>query len=43
MMACDDAVERAILESQPLPVPSQAEVFSQFRELKLKFRPNEDG
>lgn len=43
MMACDDAVERAILESQPLPVPMQAEVFSQFRELKLKFRPNEDG
>ena len=43
MMACDDAVERAILESQPLPVPTQAEVFTQFRELKLKFRPNEDG
>lgn len=40
--ACDDAVERAILESQPLPVPSQLEVFSQFRELKLKFRPNQD-
>ena len=40
--ACDDAVERAILESQPLPVPTQLEVFSQFRELKLKFRPNQD-
>ncbi len=40
--ACNDAVERAILESQPLPVPKQADLFSQFRELKLKFRPNEE-
>ncbi len=41
-VACNDAVERAILESQPLPVPKQADLFSQFRELKLKFRPNEE-
>ncbi len=40
--ACNDAVERAILESQPLPVPKQADLFTQFRELKLKFRPNEE-
>ena len=42
LSACDAAVERAILESQPLPVPTQADLFSQFRDLKLKFRPNED-
>ena len=41
MSACDDAVERAILESQPLPVPATAELFSQFRELNLVFRPND--
>lgn len=41
MPACDDAVERAILESQPLPVPTTAELFSQFRELNLVFRPND--
>lgn len=41
MAACDEAVERAILQSQPLPVPPQAELFSRFRDLRLKFRPNE--
>ncbi|SNR62687.1 Cell division and transport-associated protein TolA [Methylobacillus rhizosphaerae] len=41
--ACDEAIERAILQSQPLPVPPQPELFSRFRDLKLKFRPNEDG
>lgn len=41
MSSCDDAVERAILESQPLPVPSSADLFSQFRELNLNFRPND--
>lgn len=39
--ACDMAVENAILQSDPLPVPTQPEVFSRFRELHLKFRPNE--
>jgi colicin import membrane protein len=39
--ACDEAVERAIMASQPLPLPSDTSLFSQFRNLKLKFRPNE--
>lgn len=41
--ACDEAVERAILQAQPLPVPSEPDFFSQFRTLKLKFRPNADN
>ena len=41
MTACDEAVERAILESQPLPVPTSADLFSQFRDLNLVFRPND--
>lgn len=40
--ACNQAVERAILESQPLPLPPQTELFDQFRSLSLKFRPNEE-
>lgn len=40
-VACDEAVERAIMASQPLPLPSDASLFSQFRNLKLKFRPND--
>ena len=39
--ACDDAVERAILQSQPLPLPPDAKLFSQFRDLRLKFHPND--
>ena len=39
--ACDEAVERAIMASQPLPVPSDGVAFSQFRNLKLTFRPND--
>lgn len=39
--ACDDAVERAIMASQPLPLPADAAVFAQFRNLKLTFRPND--
>jgi colicin import membrane protein len=39
--ACDMAVKNAISQSDPLPVPPQPEVFSRFRELHLKFRPNE--
>jgi colicin import membrane protein len=35
--AYDQAVERAILKSSPLPLPAQRELFS--RELKLTFRP----
>lgn len=40
--ACDDAVERAIRVSEPLPLPQDASLFSQFRNLKLKFRPNDN-
>ncbi|MDP2786227.1 MAG: cell envelope integrity protein TolA [Sulfurimicrobium sp.] len=40
--AYDSAVERAIYKSQPLPLPPEPGMFSQFRELNLKFRPKED-
>lgn len=40
--ACDDAVERAIRMSEPLPLPQDASLFSRFRNLKLTFRPNEE-
>lgn len=39
--AYDNAVERAILKSQPLPLPADAGMFSRFRELKLSFKPVE--
>lgn len=39
--ACDEAVERAIMASEPLPLPTDASLVSQFRNLKLKFRPND--
>ncbi len=39
--ACDEAVERAIIASEPLPLPNDSSLFSQFRNLKLKFRPND--
>lgn len=39
--AYDNAVERAILKSQPLPLPPDATMFSRFREMKLGFRPKE--
>lgn len=37
----DTAVERAILKSQPLPLPADASLFKRFRELKLGFQPVE--
>ncbi len=39
--ACDEAVERAIMASQPLPLPPDTSLFSQFRNLKLTFKPND--
>lgn len=39
---CDEAVERAIRASEPLPLPADKTLFSQFRLLKLTFRPNKD-
>jgi colicin import membrane protein len=39
--ACDDAVERAITASQPLPLPSDSAIYSKFRNLNLRFKPND--
>lgn len=38
---CDEAAERAIIASEPLPLPSDPALFSQFRSINLKFRPND--
>ena len=38
--SCDLAVERAILQAQPLPLPKDNRLFSQLKKLKLKFQPN---
>lgn len=37
--AYDNAVERAILKSDPLPLPPDPALFKDFRVFKLKFRP----
>lgn len=39
--ACDDAIERAVIASEPLPLPPNPDAFSDFRNLNLNFRPNE--
>ena len=39
--ACDEAVERATLASEPLPLPDNPDLKAQFRNLKLKFKPND--
>lgn len=40
--ACDQAVLRAVVRAQPLPLPpKERELFNEFRNLNLKFRPNE--
>lgn len=41
LAACDRAVETAILSAEPLPVPRDPELFADFRQLQLKFRPND--
>ncbi|MBI2295412.1 MAG: cell envelope integrity protein TolA [Betaproteobacteria bacterium] len=41
IVAWDNAVERAILKAQPLPLPPDPSLFKDFRELNLKFRPKE--
>ena len=41
LLACDNAIERAILQAQPLPLPFDSQLRVQFRTLQLKFRPNE--
>jgi colicin import membrane protein len=40
--SCNNAIERAILQSLPLPVPANLESFNAMRELHLRFRPHED-
>lgn len=40
-MAYDNAVERAILKSQPLPLPADVAMFNRFRVLLLVFKPAE--
>lgn len=37
---CDEAVERAIMASEPLPMPPDSAARSEFKNLKLKFKPN---
>lgn len=42
--AYDNAVERAILKAQPLPLPpAEQNLFNRFRDLRLKFSPVESG
>lgn len=39
--ACDDAVERALIASEPFPLPTDPDALSEFRNLNLTFKPNE--
>ena len=40
--ACDDAVERAIIGSQPFSLPQDVVLKAKFRNLNLKVRPNDN-
>lgn len=39
--ACDDAALRAIMQAQPLPLPPDSELFSNFRDLTIPFKPDQ--
>jgi colicin import membrane protein len=39
-VACDDAVERAIIASEPFPLPTDPSALARFRQLNLTFKPN---
>lgn len=41
ILACDEAVERAILQAAPLPLPPDPDLIARLRDLELNFRPNE--
>lgn len=43
LASCDDAIERAILQSLPLPVPNDPAAFTELRELNLLFRPHDEN
>ena len=40
--AYDQAVERAIYKSSPLPIPPDKDAIAQFRKLDLKFQLKDD-
>jgi colicin import membrane protein len=39
---CDEAVERAIIVAAPLPLPDDSVAKAKFRDLDLKFKPNDE-
>jgi colicin import membrane protein len=39
--ACDDAALRAIMQAQPLPLPPDPELFANFRDLRIPFKPEQ--
>jgi colicin import membrane protein len=41
LAAWDNAVERAIMKAQPLPVPPDLETYKYFKVLQFRFRPRE--
>ena len=43
ILACDEAVERAIMVSEPLPLPNDKNIAREFRDLNLTFTPNKSN
>jgi colicin import membrane protein len=43
ILACDEAVERAIMVSEPLPLPHDKNIAREFRDLNLTFTPNKNN